>query len=831
MSHLQASKANNVAGTSVHRSDSTASGSALPTYEAVTTELGELNVSGDHDALPTFVESYNQILAMVPNSGPVLKDSVFRLSQALAVIQHLTDFTEEAQLFTVKAKHAFQHLISLQGEAGCQIRPGTHFAALIEPILNSVNSFHHAFDSYYRMNKLLRGMRKSTLKKQIQEWATEIQRAMQRLTARDTLLKMLKDDSPMHQATTVTPSSTKATPSKRVAQSPAQREAARSILHHEISAGLNKMKATLEAEIKRRDGRIPPDDDGQGDGQDDLFTPDADDRYGEKSREARSSQRLPSLDSRDLPPPYYENSSQPNSAEGGDQDPDPAHQALKVLTQLCIARDLIRPAEHVDQMRKLSDLLYECNLLQLVLQVDQYTVAIRRHREGSGHASNRTELSSALVHLGWSLSAAKRHQEAMACSTEALEITRFLTKLKPDTYDLSLARALNGLAYTHKAVGQTHKAVEESAEAVTLFREVYRKHPREHNSEAAQLELADLLSHHCSTLDKAGHRDDALAISEESLSKYRTLYQANPARLRTKFARRLDDHGKLLRHSKRHLEAVDAIEEAVTLYQDLYRAQPLVYEDDLANTSVRQYKYLTQVERHDEAAAAIGKALALYRSMHKRQPAKYKDNLVSTFYHHFSSLEAAGLDDEADEATEECIEFYRALYHRQPEQYEDNFAEALNAYAWRLVRTGGAQEALPYSQESVQLYRAAKANHRKLYRPDNFAASLDTYALCLYKTGRYTEAVSPAEEALSIFRAWVAKENRRELERDLLATIVGTHGKILAAVGRLDDARTALGEARELYLEERAAGESRPDRYRKELQEIADVEEKIGGRS
>ncbi|MFC0541462.1 tetratricopeptide repeat protein [Kutzneria chonburiensis] len=159
-----------------------------------------------------------------------------------------------------------------------------------------------------------------------------------------------------------------------------------------------------------------------------------------------------------------------------------------------------------------------------------------------------------------------------------------------------------------------------------------------------------------------------------------------------------------------------------------------------------------------------------------------------------AAWEQRGDDRVALEHTGQALALYRTL--DQP-VWE---ADAVNSMGWYAARLGDFDDARRHCEQALAMQR------RNGYR-DGEAAALDSLGLIAHRTGRHAASVDYYEQSLAIFR---------DVGNTMYAAVaLDGIGHPFAAIGRLDDARAAWGEALLLFQEQGRDADA--DRVRRQL--------------
>ena len=348
-----------------------------------------------------------------------------------------------------------------------------------------------------------------------------------------------------------------------------------------------------------------------------------------------------------------------------------------------------------------------------------------------------------------------------------------------------LARQLSNHAARLAGAGRRDEALAVSEEAVTRYRELAAASEATHAPD-----LAASLSNHAASLVGAGRRDEALAVSEEAVALRRQLVAASPAHV-PDLAMSLSNHAASLAGAGRRDEALAVSEEAVALRRQLAAANRGAYLPGLASSLSNHANRLAEAGRRDEALAVSQEAVTLRRELAAASRAFYLPDLAASLSNHANRLAGAGRRDEALAVSEEAVTLRRQLAAANRAAYLPDLAKSLSNHANRLAGAGRRDEALAVSQEAVTGYRELASASTAAYLP-GLAAALSNHADRLAGAARRDEALAVSEEAVTLRRQLAGASPAAYLPG--LAASLGNHATWLAEAGRASDAEQLVDE-------------------------------------
>jgi tetratricopeptide (TPR) repeat protein len=154
-------------------------------------------------------------------------------------------------------------------------------------------------------------------------------------------------------------------------------------------------------------------------------------------------------------------------------------------------------------------------------------------------------------------------------------------------------------------LGRRERALPPTEEAVSLYRRLAQANPAAHLPN-----LATSLSNLGIRLSELGHHDQGLAPTEEAVTLCRRLAQANPAAHLPDLAMSLSNLGIRLSGLGRREQALPPTEEAVTLYHQLAQANPAAHLPNLTTSLNNLGNRLSELGRETEVVGVIETTLA-----------------------------------------------------------------------------------------------------------------------------------------------------------------------------------------------------------------------------
>ncbi len=384
-------------------------------------------------------------------------------------------------------------------------------------------------------------------------------------------------------------------------------------------------------------------------------------------------------------------------------------------------------------------------------------------------------------------------------------IESYWNALRLDPRDRHSARNL--LTLTIRRFGEVGDR-DGAVAAITEYLDFYRA--LADTVDGMRTEIDSALSGAATNLARLGMHDEALSVVDELIARGRQDLQRNtsaqdrPAQdqpARARLADRLLQRGRRLADLCRHEEAVAATNEAISRFRTLATDSPDDYVDNLADALHWQSRNFARLERRQEAGECAAEAVTICRSAVGRWP-RLRDDLAWALCNHADRLAEADQFPAAMSAITEAVELWRVLYaETNADKHLYLLAGEVGHLADLLVKAGRHAEAIGPVEESVELFRrCVAADPHQRYYLDNV---LETYGTCLTAVGRHAEALVILDEAIGSLRGQIhqlIKPETNELDdkdpcRKALATSLDAAAISLAALGRADEAAAAIAAA------------------------------------
>jgi tetratricopeptide (TPR) repeat protein len=349
----------------------------------------------------------------------------------------------------------------------------------------------------------------------------------------------------------------------------------------------------------------------------------------------------------------------------------------------------------------------------------------------------------------------------------------------------------------HQTMALRELAVDLTRPIVERLRSIATDETREEAGEPTRALLGTSLANLGVRLGALGHREEALAASQEAADIRRRLAQSLPDAFLPDLAMSLNNLGIQLSGLGHREEALDATQEAVDIYRRLAQTRPDAFLPDLAMSLTNLGADLSNIGRREEALAATQEAVDIRRRLAQTRPDAFLPDLAMSLTNLGADLSNIGRREEALAATQEALDIRRRLAQTRPDAFLPDLARSLTSLGNRLSNLGRREEALAATQEAVDIYRRLAQTRPDAFLPD-LAASLNNAGVTLSNLGRHEEALATTQEAVDIRRHLA--QTRPDAFLPDLATSLGAQGTTLAQAKRYADAARAFREGLSVIL-------------------------------
>ncbi|WP_433727994.1 tetratricopeptide repeat protein [Nocardia sp. CA-129566] len=330
-------------------------------------------------------------------------------------------------------------------------------------------------------------------------------------------------------------------------------------------------------------------------------------------------------------------------------------------------------------------------------------------------------------------------------------------------------------------LGRREEALAASTEAVEIFRRLAKGEDADSlpSRDPSLYNLAMSLGNHSNLLEAVGRWEDALAAISESLQIFKRLANARPDAYLSNVAGSLSNYAAILGDLGRREDALTASAQAIQIYRRLVNGK--AGQDALLHNFVMtlgnhsmQLLNLDRLGRRQgalgqDALAATTEVVQILRQRAEERPDAFLPDLAISLGSLSSQLEALGRREDALAATIEVVEIYRQLAEARPDAFLSELAGNLNNLVFPLLVLDRSAEALDAVTEAVTIRRRLARTRPERFRRE-FAGSLNDLAVVLEVLGRLEDALAAITEAVIIRRELVKTRpdvHRAELDQSL----------------------------------------------------------------
>jgi tetratricopeptide (TPR) repeat protein len=392
--------------------------------------------------------------------------------------------------------------------------------------------------------------------------------------------------------------------------------------------------------------------------------------------------------------------------------------------------------------------------------------------------------------------------QALAATTEAVDIYRKLRSTDPAAFEPKLAESLDDLGNRLSDVGRREEALAATTEAVDIYRELTKADPA-----TFELRLAGALTHLGIRQADLQHWEEALAATHEAVQILRRRAPRDPAAFESDLARSLDGLGDWLSREKRLKEAVTTAAEAITIIRRLAASDSRTFKPQLARALANLGTRLADLWRLDEALSAASEAVSIYRKLARADPATFNPKLAWALTNLGRRRSALGQHRQALKATNEAVRIYRPLARRNSNEFEPDLAWSLSNLGIDLLNLGQLNKAVKTFNETIEIYCRLALGNPDAFEP-NLAWSLINLGITRSNLGQHDRAVKVTQEAVDLNRR-LAGVNPAVFESNLASSL--THlSERHSGPRRWNKAVAAVDEAIGIYHRLATAGGVEP---------------------
>ncbi|ARF58349.1 tetratricopeptide repeat protein [Streptomyces gilvosporeus] len=275
---------------------------------------------------------------------------------------------------------------------------------------------------------------------------------------------------------------------------------------------------------------------------------------------------------------------------------------------------------------------------------------------------------------------------------------------------------------------------------------------------------------------RAGHREDAMAATDQAVGIFRRLAAADPARFEPELAGALTQLSECAFKADRMPASRRAAEEAVGIFRGLAATDHQAYEPGLALSLSHLGHGMSEEREQEEALAAAQRAMGIFQRLATTDPAVHEPGLAMTLAQTAVYSWRLRRWPDALSAAERSVEIIRRLVAAGPVApvtdltrsmvvEESDLATGLGNLGFFLWGARRRDDALAALREAAAIERRLAEVNPAAHEPA-LAGTLTTLGMYLALSGHAKEALAVAGEAVEIFRR-LAEVRAAEFEKPL----------------------------------------------------------------
>jgi CHAT domain-containing protein len=396
-------------------------------------------------------------------------------------------------------------------------------------------------------------------------------------------------------------------------------------------------------------------------------------------------------------------------------------------------------------------------------------------------------LARALNGLGMAQTKLNGLKNALTNLNEAAQIVQLLDSQQPGRYAPDLAAIFDNLGAVQYGLNRLGDARTNFTKVAEIRRELTRL-----NARAYRADFAASLNNLAVVEVGLGEWTAANQDFESALSIRRELASEHPHIYLSAVAETLNNIGNLQRNDGRFEGSRHSLEEALKIRREAARTQPEVFRPQVATTLGNLGNTQHGLNLIEEAVRSYQEAAAIYRELARHQPEVFQPDLAGIL----GNLGNAELDLALPEAalthSEQSAEIYGHLAKRQPEAFLQSLAASLNNLGNVRRHFNRLEEAANSYDRALNIYRGLAQKQPAVCRP-HFASCLVNLGTVQSDLRLLEPAYASFAEAADLFRQLVM--DRLDVFRPSLVTALSNLGNVQRELKRFDAARNSLGEA------------------------------------
>ena len=253
---------------------------------------------------------------------------------------------------------------------------------------------------------------------------------------------------------------------------------------------------------------------------------------------------------------------------------------------------------------------------------------------------------------------------------------------------------------------------------VTMYRQKHLKKP---NDIGTMGNYATTLNNHAISLHRAGHNDQAILASLNSLNLFRELYKIDQPRFEADLAMSLNNYANRLSDAGLNDEALAHAQQALKIYEQLAQKDPDHFEPAYA-TSLSNYTiFLSSADRNPDALDYALQGLKIRQRLAKENPDRINPDLASSLSNYATILSKVGLNAEALDHEWQALVIRQQLMKQKPDRFEPDLAKSLSNYGSRLIDIGRYEDSVDYAQQVLKIHQRLAQKNPTRFAEEQFS--------------------------------------------------------------------------------------------------------------
>lgn len=374
-------------------------------------------------------------------------------------------------------------------------------------------------------------------------------------------------------------------------------------------------------------------------------------------------------------------------------------------------------------------------------------VLVERHlAELAPPPADKLERAGLLDRLGRLYVALGKPEEALAASSQSLEIFRGLATGDQVDAKFALAASLDTCSLVHAALGRREDAVKAAEEAVQICERLI-----EQKIEHVRPLLAKVLVGLGASYGELRQHEKSLTATRHAVEIYEELARRLPSVFEVPLAASFDNVSIAYLSVGKPQEALAAASRAADIFQVYAERNPDAFDPDLVRSLINLSNCYTGVGRAEEALSAAIRAGSISGNLDKLVPGLFAPLHALSLQNMAVSYAEVGNLENARDAGRRAANIYENLARENPALYIPPMEKALGHLALIYGKLKRMQEVLATAQRAVNFYeelaRGDWENHWQ-----KLARSLDGMAACCRVCGRKEDELRTTQRLAEVYQ-------------------------------------------------------------------------------